>query len=106
MSRIDISALSDEYIRMKVYAKESGTVVDPTAFPVEMAVLTTVDASPEELDWQEAEWETSGATFYARMMVGPSTDTVLVAGDIYKVWVRITATPEIPVAGLGWVQAY
>lgn len=106
MSRIDISAQSTEYIRMRVYAKENGAIVDPTSYPVEMALLTTVDASPEEEDWQTAEWETSGSTFYARLLVGPEGDVQLTEGDLYKLWIRITADPEMPVAGLGWVQAY
>lgn len=108
MSRIDISVLSTEYLRMKVWAKENGSFVDPTDSPVEMALLTTVDASPEEEDWHNAEWETAGGTHYARLMVGPESpgSIELVQGDIYRLWVRINTGDEVPVAGLGWVHVY
>lgn len=103
---ISISALSLEYVRVPVYAKEAGATVDPTGLTVQMAFTTT---TPVTGDWKSASWETDATTdpdtYYARCLVGPAGTITLSAGT-YLVWVKITSSPEIPVKFAGGLTVY
>lgn len=105
MPRVDVSALSTEYIRVRVSATENGLAVNPTASIVELAFITARDQSPEEDDWVDGQWETSGSTYYARALVGPAGEVTLPAG-YYNIWVRWSDGLEVPVKGLGTVYVY
>jgi hypothetical protein len=99
---LNISALSLEYVRARVVAKEGSTEVDPTSYTVKMAFTTT---TPVTNDWKTATWETDADpepdVYYARCLVGPAGTVTLTAGT-YLVWVKITnATPEVPVKFAG-----
>lgn len=75
-----IPATSTEYLHVPVTAP-SGT--DLTGMPVRIAVVAH-RADPADSEWHAADWA-DGA---ARLLVGPGSDTVLVAGD-YRVWINI-----------------
>lgn len=95
-----ISVLSTEYVKVPVVARESGSIVDPTAEDVEMAFVDR-DTEPAEADWRTAEWETdatvSPTRYIARCLVGPDGTGVVAAGS-YRPWVRIGGPyPEVPV---------
>lgn len=75
-----IPASSTEYLHVPVTAP-AGT--DLAGMPVRLAVVAH-RASPADSEWRTAAW--SGAN--ARLLIGPDTDTVLVAGD-YRVWINI-----------------
>jgi hypothetical protein len=79
---VRIPATSVEYIHVPVTAN-----VTLASLPVEVAVITGA-ANPVEDDWQTAAWDGDDAV----LLVGP-----LVAGTSYRVWVRVTSTPEVPV---------
>lgn len=70
--------------------------VDPfdDAWPVEIAL--TDGALPVEADWQDAEWD--GQT--ARLLIADEDP------GRYVVWLRITASPEIPVRRAGPVYLF
>lgn len=103
MPTLTISSLSKEYVRVRVTAREDGAVVNPTADTVEMA-FTASEAEPSGGDWKTAEWETDANTepdtYYARCLVGPG-GTVALTDGTYRVWVKITDSPEIPVKRSG-----
>ena len=103
MPALTISSLSKEYVRVRVSAREDGVVVNPTADTVEMA-FTLLDAAPVGGDWKTAEWETDATTnpdtYYARCLVGPGGTVTLAAGT-YRIWVRVTDAPEVPVKRSG-----
>lgn len=81
----EIVSLSKEYVYVPVKAG-----VDLAALPVEVA-LTTNGAEPVGADWRTAAWDQGRA----RVLVGPLPD------GRYSVWVRVTATPEVPVMKAG-----
>ena len=97
------SSLSKEYVKVRISAREDGVVVNPTADTVEMA-FTSAEAEPTSPDWKAAEWETNTSTdpdtYWARCLVGPG-GTVALTDGTYRVWVRITDSPEIPVLRSG-----
>jgi len=100
---LTLSSLSKEYVRVRMSARNNGAVVNPTADTVEMA-FTLNDAEPTSPDWKSASWETDANTepdtYYARCLVGPG-GTVTLADGTYRVWVRVTDSPEIPVKKCG-----
>jgi hypothetical protein len=101
-----ISSLSKEYIRVQMYAKEMGVEVNPTSYVVEFA-CTAIDANPISGDWKIGNWEVDGATYLARIAVGPgSVPAVVLAVGNYDVWVRITAPSETPVKKVGQLIVY
>lgn len=103
-----ISALSLEYVRVRIHASEDGAAVDPTADTVVMAFVAE-GASPGVSDWKTASWETDPSVtpdaYYARCLVGPSGAATLTAG-IYDVWVKATDNPEIPVLRAGSLEVF
>lgn len=72
---------------------------DPTAATVEFAFMRAGE-EPEGGDWQEGEW-TGGKSdpYEARILLG--TGGVSLAEGAWHVWLRIQASPEIPVRDTG-----
>ena len=92
---LQIPSLSTEY----VHAPIDGPA-NMTTFGVEMAILPE-GQDPTSGDWETAAWEGTDAI----VLVGPSTAIPLTRGVQYEVWVRITASPEIPVLRPGFIHA-
>jgi hypothetical protein len=93
------SVLSLEYVRVKVMATEDGAPVNPTSDTVQMA-FPLIEIDPTVPDWQTAEWEIAGNTYFARCLVGP-TGTIDLPVGLYDVWVKVVTTPESPVMRSG-----
>jgi hypothetical protein len=92
-----ISVLSTEYRRWPVAVSAAGAAVDPTTDPVALAFKADGSA-PSSGDFVAAAWETEDSTHYARVLIGPAgTGTVTLAPATYRVWLRITDNPEVPV---------
>lgn len=96
MHRVDLQKESTEYVRVKISAKENGTIANPTGGTVEMAFMGSGEA-PGVSDWKSASWEVDGSTYYARALVGPSGGVITLTPDSYTVWVKFGASPETPV---------
>lgn len=92
---LPIPSLSKEY----VHATVAGPA-NKASFAVEMAVVPE-GQDPVSGDWKTAEW--SGDDVIA--MVGAGSTIPLTRGVTYEVWVRITASPEIPVLRPGLIHA-
>lgn len=90
-----VSDLSTVFIKSRIRATKNGTTYDPTGDVVEVA-FKAPGVDPAGPDWHAASWETAGTSFYARLLVGPVGGLVLAAGT-YKMWIRITDAPEVPV---------
>lgn len=97
MALVAMSSLSRAYLRCDVDLDRDGAAVDPTspALPVEVA-LPQAGVAPSA--WWAAAWEADGrGGWRARLLVGPG-GTVTLAAGAYDVWVRVTYSPEVPVA--------
>ncbi len=98
---IRVHSLSNEFIRVPVRAREAGIVVNPTGNAVALAFKSS--GAPIGGDFIAGAWETDATTdpdtYFARIRVGGtgSGATVELADAKYRVFVKITATPEIPV---------
>lgn len=90
-----IPSLSTEYVRAPIDGPP-----DMTTYDVEMAVVQE-GQDPTSGDWNTAAWDGTNAI----VLVGPSTSIPLTRGVTYEVWVRITASPEIPVLRPGLLHA-
>lgn len=102
------SQASTAYVQVPITAWIDGAPFDPTDpedFPVEMACITPT-AVPEDEDFVEGEWtQNPDGSWSAQTLVGPGEDALDLGVGTYTVWVRITATPEIPVfAAQGLLQ--
>ena len=88
---LTLSSLTKEYVETIVSAR-----YDPTSLPVEFAFVAE-GVEPEEADWSPGGWRAVGEKPYvARILIGPGTNVVLADGK-YRAWLRIVATPEVPV---------
>jgi hypothetical protein len=100
--RVEVDSL--QYVKVPVAATVSGVAHDPTADTVKMA-FTDPFTDPVSGDWKTATWETFGTTYYAKCLVGPG-GTIQLAAGTYKVWVKVTDSPEIPILPAGRVTIY
>lgn len=89
---LTIPSVSREYIHVPVTGGSLST-------PVELAVIPSTQEEPASGDWRTAVWD--GTT--AKLLIGPG-GTLTLADGIYRVWVRVTATPEIPVLRSGLLE--
>lgn len=103
---LQIPALSLQYVRVRVGSRQAGTAVDLDGYTVQLA-FTAVDVAPVSGDWKTGSWDTDTTTnpdtYHARCLVGPAGAVTLTAGT-YAVYVKVTATPEIPVLRAGLME--
>jgi hypothetical protein len=90
------SVLSTEYVRV---AWATNPPEDPTTDTVYLAFIEGTD-EPETGEWVPGGWETVGAKYYARVLVGPDGDKILGVGN-YEVWSKVIDNPEHPVRKVG-----
>ena len=90
-----INALSTEYLRYLIQATLAGAPYNPTTDTVQFAFVAV---GTEPTTWVTGSWETIGAQYYARVLVGPTggayTGTAAATVNLYC---KITDNPEIPV---------
>jgi len=84
-----IPSLSTEDVKVPVTGP-----ANLTSLTVEMAIVPQ-GQDPAGGDWDPADWIGTDAA----VLIGPATMLPLTKGLTYGVWVRIIATPEIPVLG-------
>ena len=78
--------------------------INPTSDTVVMAFLAVPPPTqPTSLQWQTATWLSTSAPYTALCLVGPGGTITLAQGQWY-VWIKITASPEIPVKYAGILQ--
>ena len=90
---------STEYVFIPVRGPKG---VDLTAFPVSMAIVDEQAGEPAGGSYSAAAWATNpdtGAT-ECRLLI---TAGSLAAGS-YMAWVKVTATPEVPVMQAGRIR--
>lgn len=101
------STLSTVFIKTRIDATVNGQTYDPTGDVVQAAFVAP-GTNPAALDWKIASWETTNfGAHYARCLVGPGVGAALdlVAGN-YRMWVKITDNPEVPVLEAGGIRVY
>lgn len=112
-----MSNLSTQYLRVPVYARRAGADYDPTGDTVQFALTLRPSSQaadqynePASGDWGTGSWETDGGINYALINVGPSgTVTWPASGTFprfYQVWMKVTATPEVPVLLVGELEVF
>ena len=101
-----LSTLSTELVRVPV-ARDDAT--DPTADVIWMAFVQG-SGNPSSGDWIPASWETvtisNVTTYYTAVLVGPQNGAKVLAAGEWRVWVKITDNPEIPVRYAGILRVF
>lgn len=90
MSDLRIPSTSVQYVQMRV-----DTTANPTGNAVSMAIKPR-GTEPEAVDYKSATWA-AGTPYKAQVRIGTGTDIGALVEGVYQVWVKVTATPEIPV---------
>lgn len=93
MARSSIDRDSKEYIKVPVTAPAG---IDLGAQAVSIAVVD-VAARPLSSDYKTATWDGTSA----KTLVGPGV--LPLAPGNYKVWVKVTDNPEVPVLAAGTI---
>lgn len=93
MPRSSIDRDSVEYVKVPVTPPAG---IDITAQPVSIAV-TDAAARPVAADWKTASWDGN----VAKTLIGPGV--LALAPGSYKVWVKVTDSPEVPVMAAGTI---
>lgn len=97
MHIIRISSTSLEYVKARVSATNAGVPVDMSSLPVAFAFPAP---GTDPSTWYSGTWETVDGAYYARCLIGTGGVVALTNGP-YDVYVKITATPEVPVKLVG-----
>jgi hypothetical protein len=80
------------------------TGVNPTSYTIEMAFLATPPpAQPSSADWVTATWLSTSVPYTALCLIGDGGVIQLTQGQ-WSVWLRLFASPEIPVKYAGILQ--
>lgn len=87
-----IPSTSKEFLRVPVVGAED-------TMPVEIAVVASTLEEPASGDWKPAVWDGTDA----KVLIGPGTGLPLANGT-YRAWVRVTASPELPVVRGGLLR--
>lgn len=78
--------------------------INPTGTPPQMAFLVAPPpVQPTAGQYINGTWQASVQPFIALCLVGPGGAVQLAQGQ-YNVWLKITATPEVPVKWCGILQ--
>lgn len=78
--------------------------INPTSDTVQMAFLQAQPPiQPASNQYVAATWQSTTTPYIALCLVGPGGTTTLTQGQ-YNVWIKITASPEIPVKWCGILQ--
>lgn len=91
---IKIPSTSKQYITVPVTGTLTGTE------PVHIAVIAATAEEPASGDWKTAVWDNNTD---AKILIGPGTSLAL-ANGLYRVWVKVTASQEIPVIRSGLLR--
>ncbi|HLK00762.1 MAG TPA: hypothetical protein VKU39_12755 [Streptosporangiaceae bacterium] len=90
---MQIPVSSGQYIRISVDAPPG---IDPTEFPVSIAVIPEINGEPQPADWQTATW-INGEACWLKPPGG-------LAAGMYMAWVSLNAPPEEPVMQSGRIR--
>jgi hypothetical protein len=108
VTTLSLSSLSTVYVQVPVEATVNGiSDYNPTGDPVLLAFLPP-GTNPGVSDWKPGSWQsvaaTSGTVFLAQCLIGPGTGGVTLTPGTYRIWVKVTDNPEIPVDDVGILQ--
>lgn len=89
---IRVESSSTQYVWMRV----NTTLSDVSGLLVSMAVMPR-GQDPEAGDFKTATWKTGLPFKAAQVMVGPTSAVGVLAEGVYKMFTKVTASPEVPV---------
>ncbi len=93
------SVLDTRYVALPISATgPTGAPIDPTSDTVQLAFMPVpIGANPGTGDWHTGSWATvAPGTYQAQVLVGPNGGVALAVG-FYRIWVKVTDNPEVPV---------
>lgn len=101
MDVLEISRLTDEFVRVPVRGRDSGSDIDPTSYAVSVAFVAA-GTRPAPTDYAAATWETdatvSPSRYYARRKA-----TTLASQD-WSIWVKIVTGSETVQKAVGLLR--
>lgn len=92
-----------DYIKIPV-TKWDASIADPTSLTVEMAIVTS-GGNPASGDYRTAAWVIENGVYKARLLWTTAVPSPAQNAD-YAAWLRITASPQIPVIGPAPIRTY
>lgn len=96
------SVLDTDYLPYPVVIiGPAGTRLNPTTDTVAFAFMPSPgNANPGVSDWHTGSWYTgNNGTYYAQILVGPDNSGVVpvpAGPGLWNVWIKVTATPQVP----------
>lgn len=98
---VSISSLSTEYLQVPVQAQVNGLPFNPTSDVVQMAFVP-IGSVNYPVTWFTGSWSTTAqGNYLAQCLIGPANGGVVLTPGTYKIWVKITDSPEVPVESSG-----
>jgi hypothetical protein len=92
------SALSTQYVQVRVQAVSPDGVYDPTSDTVAFAFTSASPPFGAPSEWIPGSWATyPGPQYWAQVLVGPVGGDITLAYGTWLGWLKITGSPEVPV---------
>lgn len=108
MATLTQSVLSTQYVQVQIRATKNGAAFNPATDVVALAFVPFTRASPQppvSADWHTGSWESDpDGTYWAQILVGPANGGLVLAVGSYRIYVRVTDSPEVPVLPAGTLQ--
>lgn len=102
---IALSVLSTQFVQVPVSATAAGSPYDPRPDAVAFAFKPPGGGNPSDTDWHAGSWTIAApGSYLAQCLIGPASNAVALLANTYTIWVKITDSPEIPVASVGLLE--
>jgi hypothetical protein len=105
VNSISFSVLSTEQVAVDITAMTGGESSNPTSSTVQFAFING-PSNPQSDDWKTGSWASVNAPYIAEILVGPDNGGLALATGSYMIWVKIIATPQVPVFHVGTLRIF
>jgi|SRR5215469_5090663 len=102
---LPVAVTSTQFIPANISAAAGGVSFNPTTDIVQFAFISGGTREPQASDWVNGQWATTSVPYIAEVLVGPAGGVSLTQGT-YVIWVKIIASPQVPVIPVGYLTIF
>lgn len=98
---VEIAATSTEFLSVNVTATIGGATFNPTSDVVQFAFVAGPTEPTNAGPWYTGSWVSTNQPYTAQILIGPANGGLVLPAGQYMIWVKVVATPQVPVFQAG-----